>query len=71
MVNARDRNHAIRAIQEFKSQGKILTGLLYIDPDSSDFHDILGTAKKPLRDLGAKDLCPGSRALEAINASMS
>ena len=70
-LNARDRNDAIRAIQEYEAKGKILTGLLYIDPDSSDLHEILGTSKRPLRDLDEKDLCPGSRALEAINASKS
>lgn len=69
-VSSRDRNEAVRAIQEYKSQGRILTGLLYIDPDSSDFHDIQGTINRPLRDLDTNDLCPGSRALDAINASL-
>ncbi len=69
-VNTESRNDAIRAIQEFKAQSQVLTGLLYLDPDSADFHEILGTSKKPLRDLNADDLCPGSRALTAINASM-
>ena len=70
-VNAQDRNDAIRAIQEYEARGKILTGLLYIDPDSSDLHEILGTFKRPLRDLTENELCPGSRALDAINASKS
>jgi 2-oxoglutarate ferredoxin oxidoreductase subunit beta len=70
-VNTLDRDQALRSIQELKSKGQILTGLLYVDPDSPDFHEILGTLKKPLRDMGANELCPGSRALDAINASMS
>jgi 2-oxoglutarate ferredoxin oxidoreductase subunit beta len=65
-----DRNQAIRNLETHRDRGQILTGLLYLDPDSSEFHDTLGTVKKPLRDLDEKDLCPGSRALEAINASL-
>jgi 2-oxoglutarate ferredoxin oxidoreductase subunit beta len=65
-----DRNQAIRAIQEKKTKGEILTGLLFVEPTSPDFHEIQGTIKKPLRDLSATDLCPGSRVLDAINASM-
>ncbi|MFA5495662.1 MAG: 2-oxoacid:ferredoxin oxidoreductase subunit beta [Porticoccaceae bacterium] len=66
---AGDRNKAIQAIQEYKAKGDILTGLLYVEPDDPDFHEIQGTVNKPLRDLDASDLCPGSRSLEAINAN--
>ena len=65
-----DRNLAIRSIQEHKEKGRILTGLLYLEPDSADFHEIQGTLKKPLRDLNESELCPGSRALEAINSNL-
>lgn len=68
--NSLDRNKAIRAIRTHKSKGQILTGLLYVEPNSPDFHEIQGTCKKPLRDLAATDLCPGRRALDAINSSM-
>ncbi len=64
-----DRNQAIRAIQSYSEKGQILTGLLYIDPDCSDFHEIQSTVKKPLRDLDEEALCPGKRALDAINAN--
>ena len=46
-----------------------MTGLLYVDPDASDCHDILDTVQQPLNELGPEELCPGSAALEAINAS--
>lgn len=68
--DANDRNQAIRTLQAYKQKGEILTGLLYVDPDYADFHEIQGTVNRPLRDLGAKDLCPGSRSLEAINANL-
>ena len=68
--DAGDRNQAIQAIQRFKSKGDILTGLIFVEPDDPDFHEIQGTVHKPLRDLDAADLCPGSRSLDAINANL-
>ncbi len=68
--DTQNRTQAIRAIQEHQQEGKILTGLLYIDPDTADFHEIQKTVKQPLRDMGVSELCPGSRALEAINNNM-
>jgi 2-oxoglutarate ferredoxin oxidoreductase subunit beta len=65
-----DRDQAIRTIQTHKAKDQILTGLLYIEPDSPDFHKIQGTVKAPLRDLDEMDLCPGQRALEAINSNL-
>lgn len=65
----RDRNEALRQIQQYKANGKILTGLLYVDPDSRDFHNTLGTVSGALRDLGEKELCPGNQTLKDINAS--
>ncbi|MAT51872.1 MAG: 2-oxoglutarate ferredoxin oxidoreductase subunit beta [Porticoccaceae bacterium] len=67
---ATDRDSALRAVQEHKARGEVLTGLLYIEPDDPDFHEIQATVKKPLRDLDASDLCPGQRALEAINSNL-
>ncbi|HBD13158.1 MAG TPA: 2-oxoglutarate ferredoxin oxidoreductase subunit beta [Porticoccaceae bacterium] len=65
-----DRNSAIRAIQEHTEREQILTGLLYVDPDSQDFHKAQKTVKQPLRELAEGELCPGNRALTAINASL-
>lgn len=65
-----DRHQAINAIQASRERGEVLTGLLFIDPSNCEFHDTLGTVKRPLRDLDERDLCPGSRSLEAINASL-
>lgn len=69
-VDCHDRNGALAAIQDYADRGQILTGLLYIDSDSRDFHDNQKTIKKPLSALGQSDLCPGNRALKAINASL-
>jgi 2-oxoglutarate ferredoxin oxidoreductase subunit beta len=47
-----------------------LTGLLYINRDSQELHDVLQTASKPLNTMSQRDLCPGSRFLDSINAGL-
>lgn len=64
------RGSALRANHRHHEKGSILTGLLYLDPDSNDFHETISTVKKPLRDLVEHELCPGKLALEAINQSL-
>ena len=66
----RDRVRASRFVQEKGLLGEVVTGLLYIDPDASDTHDILGTVEQPLNSLGEAELCPGNAALASINASL-
>jgi 2-oxoglutarate ferredoxin oxidoreductase subunit beta len=50
--------------------GELVTGLIYMDPNPGDLHASLNTTDMPLNRLGAKELCPGSAALEKINASL-
>ncbi len=69
-LDLHDRLSAIQAIHRCKEKNEILTGLLYLDPDCEDLHQILGTVEKPLRDQDEEVLCPGSKALEAINESL-
>lgn len=69
-LDCTSRSSAMSAIQKYQDKGQILTGLLYVDPDSRDFHKIQSTVKQPLSDLSEDELCPGSRALTAINASL-
>ena len=64
-----DRFSAINAIQTAKTKGEILTGLLYMNQDSRELHDLIQTTEKPLNSLTEKDLCPGSQLLEGINES--
>jgi len=51
-------------------KGEVLTGLLYLSPDSDDLHAHLNTYEKPLNRLGEAELCPGSAMLDKINAAM-
>ena len=66
----RDKLAAMQRIYLSRAKQEILTGLLYIDPDTQDLHDILNTVDKPLNELREEDLCPGSGALEEINRSL-
>jgi len=58
------------AMMKARAKGEILTGLLYMDPDSSDLHDLIQTSTRPLNSIGAGELCPGSEALAKLNASL-
>ena len=65
-----DRLKAMNYLLQQEAAGEIVTGLLYVNPESEDLHAHLNTADVPLNRLGAKELCPGSAALEKINASL-
>ncbi|HQY68665.1 MAG TPA: 2-oxoacid:ferredoxin oxidoreductase subunit beta [Pyrinomonadaceae bacterium] len=65
-----DRLSAINAVQNARAKGEILTGLLYVNPETTDLHEMIQTNKSPLNKLTQSDLCPGSKTLEAINASL-
>jgi len=67
--NPLDRLSAVTAVQNAKAKSEILTGLLYLEPDSEELHDILETSEIPLNKLTKAELCPGSKVLEGINAS--
>ncbi len=63
-----NRQSAMNAMHHAKQKGEILTGLLYMNPESNDLHDILKTTEKPLNTLKEADLCPGNKMLQDINA---
>jgi 2-oxoglutarate ferredoxin oxidoreductase subunit beta len=65
-----DRLAAMTFLQKHAAKGQVVTGLLYVDPDAEDLHAHLDTVATPLNTLEAKQLCPGTSALEKINASL-
>jgi 2-oxoglutarate ferredoxin oxidoreductase subunit beta len=65
-----DRLAAMNFIEVHAAEGEIVTGLLYLDPAPEDLHDHAGTIATPLNALTEAELCPGSAALEAINAGL-
>lgn len=62
-------SQAIVDIDRNKKEGKILTGLFYLEPTASDFHEINNTNDTPLNKLNQDALCPGNRVLAGINDS--
>ncbi len=64
-----DRVGALNYVQRRQEEGEVVTGLLYVDPDASDCHEILDTVHRPLNELQEVDLCPGNDMLQTINAS--
>jgi 2-oxoglutarate ferredoxin oxidoreductase subunit beta len=62
-----DRAAAMSYLQHHAAQGNVVTGLLYIENDAQDMHAHLNTVAAPLNGLAQKDLCPGAKALDAIN----
>ncbi len=65
-----DKQAVLPVLERHRQSGEVATGLIYLDPDECDFHDLIGTANKPLNSFTDKDLCPGNDALQAINASL-
>jgi 2-oxoglutarate ferredoxin oxidoreductase subunit beta len=65
-----DRLAAMAFLQKHVAKGQVVTGLLYVDAEAEDLHSHLNTVETPLNTLGEKELCPGTAALEKINASL-
>ncbi|MBT5331434.1 MAG: 2-oxoacid:ferredoxin oxidoreductase subunit beta [Porticoccaceae bacterium] len=64
-----DRLSAINKVQEYKDDGKILTGLIYLDPVAAEFHEMMDTSEMPFNQMGDTELCPGKECLNRINSS--
>ena len=65
-----NRAAALQYIQEHQEKGEIVTGLLHLNPESTDLHQNLSTCDKPLNELHEEELCPGEEVLALINKSM-
>jgi len=65
-----DRVKAMDYIQQHQSRGEVVTGLLYVMPESSDLHEHLNTVGTPFNQLSERELCPGAVALEKLNAAL-
>jgi 2-oxoglutarate/2-oxoacid ferredoxin oxidoreductase subunit beta len=65
-----DKRSAVNAMMNAKAKGEILTGLLFIAPETPDLHYTLNTVTRPLNSLTKKDLCPGAKVLADINKEL-
>jgi 2-oxoglutarate ferredoxin oxidoreductase subunit beta len=64
-----DRIGALTYMQQREDAGELVTGLIFLEREARDMHANLNTIDGPLNILNEKELCPGSKALDAINAS--
>ena len=65
-----DKLGAMTYLQERAHVGEIVTGLLYVEREADDLHDHLDTVERPLNELNEKELCPGAKTLDKINAGL-
>ena len=64
-----DRVGALNYVQRQQEEGEVVTGMLYVDPNASDCHEIMDTIQQPLNELTEADLFPGNGVLDGINES--
>ena len=64
------RSTALHYVEEHRSQGEVVTGLLFINEYLPEMHDIYGTSKEPLHDIEFERLNPGSEALAKLQSKM-
>ncbi|MDK9707107.1 MAG: 2-oxoacid:ferredoxin oxidoreductase subunit beta [Desulforhopalus sp.] len=69
-LDVTNRRKAVDNLEEHKAKGRLLTGLLYVNQDIMDTHEILNSTLRPLNTLTEADLCPGNAALEKIMAGL-
>jgi 2-oxoglutarate ferredoxin oxidoreductase subunit beta len=61
-----DRESVERYLDARRAEGEIATGLLYLDPEVADMHDMANTVDRPLTQVPFEDLCPGSEVLDRL-----
>jgi 2-oxoglutarate/2-oxoacid ferredoxin oxidoreductase subunit beta len=61
-----NRDRAYAAIRERQGAGEVLTGLLYLSPDSKDMVAQNELPEQPLYNLPFEQLCPGNEALQKL-----
>jgi 2-oxoglutarate ferredoxin oxidoreductase subunit beta len=65
-----DKTAALAYMMAHQAKGEVVTGLLYLEPDADGLCERMAVTKAPLNTLGEAELCPGSAALEKINAEL-
>lgn len=65
--NPEDRLSAITALKKASMAQEVLTGLLYINAQPNELHQLLNTTDTPLNQLNEAVLCPGNARLQQLN----
>jgi len=64
------RSGALRYVEQHRSRGEVVTGLLFINEYLPEMHDIYGTTTTALTEIGFDQLNPGSAALAKLQERM-
>ncbi len=64
------RSRAVARLMESGAEEHVLTGVLYADPEASDFLTRLGTVDAPLATLPEEAVRPGRSVLDEVNESL-
>ncbi|MFL2697588.1 MAG: 2-oxoacid:ferredoxin oxidoreductase subunit beta [Gammaproteobacteria bacterium] len=62
-----DKKSALENLISADKEGKVTTGLLYIDPEAKDLKETINMVDTPLNELKEDILCPGQRFIDGIN----
>jgi 2-oxoglutarate ferredoxin oxidoreductase subunit beta len=57
------RDAAYAHVRAAQAKGEVATGLLYLNDQGQDMHDVAKTSSRPLVDIPYEELCPGNAAL--------
>jgi len=60
------RAAAFSFLRDSVNAGEIITGLLYIDEEAGDMHDLSGSVEQPLSQIQYQDLNPGKDKLAKL-----
>ncbi len=61
-----DRLAVAKYLQENTAEGKVVTGLLYVDESTPNVHEMHNTPAQPLTSVPWSKLCPGAATLNAL-----
>src|SRR6187551_1467053 len=61
-----DRARATELLEHHRQRGEVATGLLFVEKQAADMHDISGTTDTPLSKLPFEKLCPGKAELDKL-----
>ncbi|PKL95215.1 MAG: 2-oxoglutarate ferredoxin oxidoreductase subunit beta [Gammaproteobacteria bacterium HGW-Gammaproteobacteria-8] len=64
------RAHALEYLEVARNRQEVVTGLLYLNAELPSFHQIAGTAARPLTQFSHAELNPGAEALQRLQRAM-
>ena len=67
----RNKLGAVTRLMQAHAQQEVLTGVLYVDTDAPNFHDLLGLPVAPLATLPPDQVRPPKRILDEVMDSLA